>query len=222
MKQTNLRSTFGEERPWRSSRRHFAKRLYTILRTALIIGSVAAVSGMTQEKWRDHDAKVAWCNDDIVRPSHCLSVIKINRPVLSVWSEKLSSVTSTLYLYTLFMGFGIHNYYIHFIFKWCVCADLSHLEFTLFGWAFFFCRQPSWQVHTQVRQMSTKTAPEEVEDRVLKVLRTYDKISMEKVQSLHNNEWNGKLQQLKLIHPNQCLYIYSICSGRATIIIIHE
>lgn len=46
--------------------------------------------------------------------------------------------------------------------------------------------------------MATKNSPqEEIKDRVLKVLSTYDKINAEKVESSYT-EWNGKLQQLIL------------------------
>ena len=47
----------------------------------------------------------------------------------------------------------------------------------------FFSRQPSWQSCTQVRQMSTNKDVEDIQNRVLQVLKAYDKISAEKVSA---------------------------------------
>lgn len=59
--------------------------------------------------------------------------------------------------------------------------------------------------------MATKNSPqEEIKDRVLKVLSTYDKINAEKVESSYT-EWNGKLQQLILAQVNAgILMIWSL------------
>ena len=59
--------------------------------------------------------------------------------------------------------------------------------------------------------MATKNSPqEEIKDRVLKVLSTYDKINAEKVESSYT-EWNGKLQQLILAQVSaDILMIWSL------------